>query len=475
MDTIGREAQIKVMKSLYALDKSYFLALTGRRRVGKTFLIDQVYRDRMCFRVTGIQDGNIETQIINFVQKIAEYSHIPIVSIPDNWQQVFILFKTYLKSLPKHKKHIIFIDELPWMATARSGFIQLLAHLWNDYISKQKHFTLVICGSATSWITKKIINDKGGFHNRLTHIITLKPFTLKETKEFLLSKKIKLTDHAIAELYMVMGGIPYYLENIKKSESPTVAIDRMCFSETGILRYEYDNLYKALFHNASNHEAIVKALATVKSGLNRSEIIKKSKVNAGGPYTRAMDDLLLSGFIVEETPYGKRKRGAIYRLADEYSVFFHRFISPNKKASRGIWQLLSQSQKYKIWTGYAFESLCQKHINQIKKALGISKVYTETSSYRYISNKATTGFQIDLLIDRKDKTINLCECKYYDAPIAISSKYAKQLNERKALFRSSTGTKKILFTTIITNQDIVKNEHYKDAVDISVPLSALMK
>jgi len=241
----------------------------------------------------------------------------------------------------------------------------------------------------------------------------------------------------------------------------------------GILRYEYDNLYKALFDKANNHEAIVKALATVKSGLNREEIIKKSKVEAGGPYTRAMDDLLLSGFIVEETPFGRKKRGSIYRLADEYSVFYHRFIHPNKKSSKGIWQLLSQSQKYKIWSGYAFESLCQKHIAQIKKALGITKVYTETSSYRHLGKKTTKGFQIDLLIDRKDKAINLCECKYHDAPIVITTKYAKQLNERKALFRSATETKKSIFTTLICNHDVIKNEHYEDAIDVSIRLGKL--
>ncbi len=475
MEITGRQAQIKAMKALYSLDKSYFLAITGRRRVGKTFLIDQVYQERMCYRVTGIQDGSQEAQILNFVQKLAEYSDMPIVTAPENWQQAFILFKSYLQSLPKNKKHIIFMDELPWMATPRSGFIQLLAHLWNDYLSKEKHFVLVICGSSTSWITKRIVNDKGGFHNRLTHTLALQPFTLKETKEFLLSKKIRLTDHAITELYMIMGGIPYYLENIRKGESPTVAIDRMCFSETGILRHEYDNLYKALFDNAANHEAIVKALATAKSGLTRAEIIKKSKVNAGGPYTRAMDDLLLSGFIVEETPFGRKKRGSIYRLADEYSVFFHRFISSSKKASKGIWQLISQSQKYKIWAGYAFESVCQKHIEAIKKALDISKVYTETASYRHTSQTTATGFQIDLLIDRKDKAINLCECKYHDAPIVINAKYAKQLNERKALFKSATGSKKTLFTTMITNQDIVKNEYYKDAVDTHISITALLK
>lgn len=475
MRITGREAQVKTMKALYKLDRSYFVAVTGRRRVGKTYLIDQVYADRICYRITGIQDGSQSEQILNFIQKLAEYSTIPIVSPPANWQQTFILLKKYLQSLSKNKKQVIFIDELPWIATARSGFIQMLAHLWNDYISKEKHFILVICGSATSWINKKIINDKGGFHNRLTHNIKLKPFTLAETKAFLQSKKIKISDNAIAELYMAIGGIPYYLENIKKGESTSAAINRMCFSDTGILRYEYDNLYKALYDNPANHEAIVKALATVRSGLTRTELIKKSKVEAGGPYTRAMEDLLLSGFIIVEVPYGKKKRGAIYRLTDEYSVFYHRFIKGQKKSDDDVWQLISLSQKYKIWAGYAFESLCFKHISQIKKALGISKVYTETASYRYQSKKTKDGFQIDLIIDRKDKAINLCECKFYDDKIIITSAYAKQLNQRKSLFKSTTDTHKSIFTTLISNQPLQKNEHSIDAIDVFIPLGDLMK
>ena len=420
---IGRTTPIKIMDDLIAKKRSSFVAITGRRRVGKTYLVDQVYGPRFCFSMTGIQDGDQTTQISNFVQKLKEYSQLPIVTPPNNWQEVFQLFKIYLQSLPKTKKHVIFLDELPWIVTAKSGFIQLLAHLWNDYLSKQNHFILVICGSSTSWITQKIINDKGGLHNRIDQNIKVEPFTLEETKLFLEYQKIQLSNMAIAELYMAIGGIPYYLEQIKRGESPTVAIDRICFAQDGRLRNEYDNLYKALFDNSQNHEAIVKALASSKSGLNRQELIKKSKIKAGGPYTRTMEDLILSGFIVEENPYGKKKQGSIYRLVDEYSVFYHKFISKNKKAGKGIWQQLASSQAYKILKGYAFETLCQKHIAQIKQALGISGVYTETSSFRSTSADSD-GFQIDLIIDRKDSAINLCECKYIAAGFKVTKAYA---------------------------------------------------
>lgn len=473
---IGRKSQKKIMERFLSRKKSAFIAITGRRRVGKTYTVEQVYGKYFCLRITGIQDADMQTQINNFTLKIAEYSGLPIITPPNNWQEVFALLKTYLKTLSKNRKQVVFIDELPWVATKRSGFVQLLAHFWNDYLSKEKHFILVICGSATSWITEKIVNDKGGFHNRLDQTIKLKPFTLRETKEFLESKKIRWTDQAISELYMVMGGIPYYLEQLTKGESVNQAIARLCFDENGILNNEYDNLYKALFEHSENHEAIVHALATSHHGLTRKQIITKSKVQEGGPYTRAINDLLVSGFVEEVIPFGRTKRGALYRLVDEYSVFYHKFISKNKKKGKGIWTILYSSQQYKIWTGYAFENLCQRHISEIKDVLGISGIYTEHFSFRkQADSNSISGFQIDLIIDRKDNSINLCECKFYNTEFIINKDYASKLRNRKQNFIKSTKTKKIVFNTLITNYGVVENEHYHDAIDVNLTISDLMQ
>ncbi|HLW62554.1 MAG TPA: ATP-binding protein [Flavobacterium sp.] len=473
---VGRKSQKKIMQGYLERKASAFLAVTGRRRVGKTYLIDQMYGEHFCLRVTGIQNADTATQINNFTQKIAEYSKFPIVTPPNNWQEVFQLLKIYLQNLPTNKKQVLFIDELPWMVTKRSGFIQLLAHLWNDHLSKEKHFILVICGSATSWIANKIVNDKGGFHNRLDQTIKLKPFTLKETKEFLEHKNIQLTDQAIAELYMVMGGIPYYLEKIKKGISVNQIIAELCFDENGILNNEYENLYKALFENSENHEAIVGTLATAHKGLTRKQIISKAKVQEGGPYTRAMNDLLTSGFVEEIAPYGKEKRGAVFRLLDEYSIFYHRFIVKNKKKGKGIWMTLHSSQSYKIWTGYAFENLCLRHISEIKYALGIAGVYTEHYSFNQRAENSTKdGYQIDLIIDRKDDTINLCECKFYNTEFPINKDYASKLRNRKQAFRETTKTKKTIFNTLITSYGAVKNQYYLDQIDVELTVSDLIK
>jgi uncharacterized protein len=471
---ISRKEQNRTIQDTLTANKSAFVAFTGRRRVGKTYLIDQAYGNNMCLQFTGIQNANTKTQIINFVQKIVEQSGTNLFVIPKNWQEVFIILKNHLKTLPKNKKQVIVIDELPWVCTPKSGFLQLLAHLWNDYLSKEKHFILVICGSATSWITQKVLNDKGGLHNRVTQTIHLQPFTLAECKLFFESKKINLTNKAITDLYMTMGGNPFYLENVKKGESSNAAIERMCFTETGILKNEYQNLYQALFENPNNHEAIVQTLALSQKGMSQADLLAKSKVTKGGPFNRAMTDLLLSGFVVEAQPYGKLKRGLVYRLVDEFSIFHHRFIKPNKKSSATIWQTIAASQSYKIWKGFAFESLCLKHIPEIKTALGIKNVYTQVSSFSQKGTAQQDGFQIDVVIDRKDDTINLCECKYYEAPFELDKKQAQILAIKRVQFRDTTKTRKTIFNTLITNQPIKQNEYSLDCVDVHVTIDDIM-
>lgn len=476
MELVGRTSQLKTVEYLLHSPKSEFVAVIGRRRVGKTFFIDKAFQHHFCFRMTGIQDGTLSEQLINFSIKLTEYMKAPFVPPPpDNWQQAFYQLRAYLQSLDTRKKHVIFIDELPWVETPRSRFLKMLAHFWNDFLSKENHFILVICGSATSWITDRVINDRGGLHNRLSQTIRLKPFTLGETKEFLKSRDINLPDQEITKLYMALGGIPYYLENIRKGETAATAIERICFHPEGILKNEYENLYKALFYNYKDHERIIKALSKSQAGLTREALIKSSKVKDGGTFNRTMEDLLLSDFVVEYTPYGKIKRGSLYRVQDEFSIFHNRFIQPNKSYTKGIWQQMAGSQSYKIWTGYAFEAICFKHIDKIKEVLGIAGVLTEISSFRKPTQNGEAGFQIDLIISRKDNAINICEVKYYDGPYKMDAQYANKLRERKQRFIEATKTRAVVFTTLITNLGITRNAHALHAVDAEIELKELMK
>ena len=471
---IGRKKEIQKLQLLLRSKKSEFLAVTGRRRVGKTYLVDTVLGSHFCFSMTGIQNGNTQTQLVNFSIKLAEYMGGDTPSNPKNWQMALLQLKNYLKTLDTTRKQVIFIDELPWVATPRSGFIQMLAHLWNDYLSKERHFVLVICGSSTSWISKKIINDPGGLHNRVTEKIHVYPFKLSETKDFLWDKGIKMTDQEIARVYMSLGGIPYYLENIRKGESFAVAIERMCFAPQGLLRNEYRNLYRALFKNAEIHEELVSVLASMHYGNSRSEIIAKTGKKTSGSYQRALEELIISDFIVETTPFQRKKRGTLYQLIDEYSLFYHRFIKQNRKYTPGMWQQLSESQAYKSWAGYAFENLCHKHISEIKHALGIRAVYTEASHFRIEGRPNQSGVQIDLLIDRKDESINLCEVKFYQGPFSIDRAYYEKLIEKRQRFMEATQTKKQVFITLITNYGLKANRYSREIVDSEVQLKDLM-
>jgi hypothetical protein len=472
---VGRKTEIGTMKRLMNSGRSEFLAVTGRRRVGKTFLIDQVLKPKYCFSMTGIQKASQKKQLVNFGVKLREYSGDKTLGYQQSWQLAFLEFKAYLQTLNKGDKHVIFIDELPWVATPRSGFVQMLAHLWNDYLSKESHFLLVVCGSATSWIAKNVINDPGGLHNRLTEIIHLPPFNLSETHKLLDNNGIKLSDQEIAKVYMALGGIPHYLNNIKRGESSPVAIERICFSPTGLLRNEYENLYKALFKNAEFYQQIISVLAKHPNGMPNDQILKKLGIKGSGTYHRAIKDLIASDFIMETHPYGRKKRGTFYRLIDEFSVFYHRFIAPNRNYSSGIWQQLAASQPYKVWTGYAFESICMRHIDQIKRALGIGSVSTDISSIYVPASDQMNGFQIDLLIDRRDDCINLCEIKFHSGPFTITKEMYHRLIQKRQRFIEYAGIRKQVIYTFITNHGVVQNEYALEIVDAEITLGDILK
>jgi uncharacterized protein len=472
---IGRKKEIEKIERLLSSERSEFLAITGRRRVGKTYLIDSLLGQYYCFSMTGIQNGSTTAQLVNFSVKLAEFNGTSEPKNIENWQIAFLHLKAYLKTLDRDKKQVLFMDELPWVATPKSGFIQMLAHFWNDYLSKEPHFILVICGSASSWITKKIINDTGGLHNRITENIHLYAFTLAETATFLKNKGFQFSLQEVAKIYMTLGGIPFYLEHLRKGESFAVAIERLCFSPMGILHNEYDNLFKALFNNAEVHQHIVATLAAHPYGMTHIEILQKMGMKqATGSYQRAIEELIISDFVIENTAFGKKQRGSTYRLIDEYSIFYHRFIKPNKKYTVGMWQQLAESQSYKIWAGYAFETFCHKHIDTIKQALGIGAVFTEIYSLSLAGSAEAEGLQIDLLIDRKDGCINLCEIKFHSGLFTITKAYYQQLIEKRQRFINHTSTKKQVFLTFITNHGIVPNAYASEIVDAEIRLEQLL-
>ncbi len=476
MKIVGRIEEIEVMRSYLNDEKAHLLAVIGRRRVGKTFLIRETYKKNKVFEMTGLKEADLNHQLINFTLQMNMYfqgdgQHAK----PEGWLMAFNLLTKMVGDELRENKPVVFFDEVPWIASKRSGFTEALAHWWNNWASQQ-NIIVVICGSAASWMLEHVVNAKGGLHNRITKLITLMPFTLAETKEYLEAKQIEISNYQIIQLYLAMGGIPHYLEQIRKGKSAAQNIQEMCFAKDGVLRNEFENLYPALFDNAKNHIKIVKALASRSNGLVRQEIIKTTGMSDSGWVSSILNELKTSGFISTFEPLEKKKKDTLYRLTDEYSLFYLNFIENKTKTSGDDWMRIAQSQEYKIWCGYAFENLCMKHTETIKKALGISGVQTEVNSFVHKKNDTyEKGFQIDMLIDRRDDVINICEMKFYSDEFSISSEYAKNLRTKKEGLKAVTTTNKMIHMTFVTTYGVLGNQNKIDLVDNDLTIDVLFE
>jgi hypothetical protein len=382
----------------------------------------------------------------------------------------------YLAPLIKKTRKVIFFDEFPWLHTPKSGFMPAFENFWNSWASKEKNLVVVICGSAASWMIKKVIDNRGGLHNRLTRRIRLLPFTVAETAAYLKSRKIKLDKYQVLQIYMVMGGIPQYLKEIGPGQSAAQAIDKICFAKDCLLTDEFKNLYYSLFDSAENHIDIIRALAQKTKGLTRGEIIETCKLTSGGYATQLLNELKESGFITPYVPFGKTSKDSIYKLTDEYSLFYIRFIENSKARGEGTWLKFSTGAPWRSWSGLAYENICMKHTDKIKDALGIKNVYSEISAWRYQSKSETEpGAQIDLVIDRADRCINLCEMKFATGPFEITKAYAKELDNKVKIFREHTKTRKALFMTMISTYGVKNAQNYPGLIEQEINMDMLFE
>ena len=474
---IGREAEIKILREALASSSAELIAVYGRRRVGKTYLIRMIYEKELILELTGLNNASYTEQLENFNLTIARAFGLPISSAkPQSWLQAFHILMQLLEPQLRDTKNVFFLDEMPWFDTPKSGFLSAFDHFWNTWACKQKNLVVVICGSAASWMIQNIVKNKGGLHNRITRRMRLMPFNLYETELFLQNQFVHLDRYQLLQLYMTTGGIPHYLKDVRRGESVTQAIDRMCFTDDGLLSDEFKNLYAALFGSSEKHECIVKALANKPNGMTRNEILKACPLSSGGTLTRLLEELSESGFISENNPFNHTNRDIIYKLSDEYSLFYVKFIEGSKAFGEGTWQSKVVGSSWKSWSGLAFENIVLKHIPQIKKALGISGVYTEQSAWRYTPKDETEkGTQIDLLIDRQDMCINLFEIKYSLTEFTIEKKYAEELNLKRRIFLSKTGTKKTVFITMLATFGVKENGHYLSTVQNQLTMDVLFE
>ncbi|MAT53524.1 MAG: ATPase [Saprospirales bacterium] len=451
---VGRQREVSKLKAYANSDKSEFVAIYGRRRVGKTYLVRECFAGQFAFQVTGLNNGSMRDQLAEFHAALQLYSPKEMAIRPfDSWLEAFRQLTRVLESQASMGKKVVFLDELPWMDTPKSRFLMGLEHFWNSWASARRDILLIVCGSAASWMIKNLLNNKGGLHNRVTGRIKLEPFSLAETEEFLRYKQSALDRYQIIQLYMTLGGIPFYLDQVEPGKSAVQNINNLCFEKNAPLRSEYDNVYASLFKLSERHKAVVEALATKRKGLVRSEISLLSGISNGGGLTRILKELEESSFIRTYRSFGKKQQDTLYQLVDLYSLFYLNFIRNTSPDDENFWINAMESAKYRAWSGYAFEMVCLHHVKQIKKALGISGV--QTSIYSWHSKDA----QVDLVIDRKDQVVNLCEMKFSLYPFSITREYADKLRNKIAAFKMATKTRKSIFITMVTTFGLMQTPY----------------
>lgn len=460
---VGRYKEKSILQEALISSEAEMIAVVGRRRVGKTFLVRTVY-SKIDFELIGVPKASLGEQLQHFSIQLKpllpDVDHYPR---PSSWLEAFNLLKVVLEKQEHTGKQILFFDELPWLASPRSGFLEALGYFWNSWASKS-NVIVVISGSAASWMIRKVIHHKGGLHNRITRIIYLSPFTLSETEEYLISRSINLDRYQILLLYMCMGGVPHYLKEIRQGMSAIQLINKICFSVQGLLFDEFDKLYPSLFDRPQHHIAVVRALASKAKGMSHAEIAHHSGVSSGGTLSTILDELIQSGFISGNSPLQKKKKDTLFRLTDQYSLFYLRFIEGH--SGREVKDhTFFQTQQWITWTGYAFENVALSHVGQIKESLQVGGMYSTQGSYILKAREDQPGIQLDFLIDRSDQAINICEAKYYNTEYEVSAAEAKQLRSKIAVFRAESKTRKHVFLTLVTTYGLKANKHSIGLID----------
>lgn len=484
---IGRKAEQQILGDAFNSGKAEFIAVYGRRRIGKTYLVENFFSAKPClyFSITGLHKGTLKQQLSLFSGNMSEVFFAGMgvqIESPTSWLHAFEMLTNTINTWAKQKRVVLFFDELPWLASKKSGFKNALDYYWNTKWSKDERIILIVCGSAASWMIRNIIHDQGGLHNRVTLQLPLYPFSLEETQAFLTYNGVRLNQHQVLELYMALGGVPHYLQKVKGGLSAAQAISALCFTRNGQLFDEFDKLFSSLFDHAAAYIELIKIIASKRHGMMRKELEVKAKLSvAGGTLTERLTALAQAGFIRGFVPLGYTERGVCYKLIDEYCLFYLSWVYPVKKQLESMvepdyWVAKVNTPAWRSWSGYAFEAVCLKHVTQIKKALYIPPGALSGAWYYQSSEKSTTqGAQIDLLFDRDDGVITLCEIKYCKTPFEIDRQYAAVLQKKLSVFKERTGTAKQLFLSMIAAEDLHKNKYSVELITSTATLDDLFQ
>lgn len=478
---IGRLQEVAELTRLYEGKNAELVAIYGRRRVGKTYLVDEVFRDKITFRHAGLSpvelSENKEMRPMQMQLKAFYYSLLQHgmkkSHCPKDWLEAFFMLEMYLRDIDDGSRQLIFLDELPWMDTPKSGFITGFEGFWNSWACHRHNVMVVICGSANSWMRDKLINNHGGLYGRVTYEIKLEPFNLKENEEYLISKGVNLSRYDVIQSYMMVGGIPYYLNYFQRGKSMAQIVDDLFFAKNAKLKDEYDKLFASIFTNPEQMKKIIKVLNGRSAGYTRKEISNQTGITDGGGLGEALKALIASDFIIKYIPFGFNKREEHYKLIDPFCIFYLRFIRSQKELDSDFWKDNLNSGAVSAWRGYAFENVCFNHISQIKNALGISGVYSEQSSW-YRREDGAEGTQIDMIISRRDNVVNMCEIKYYGSEFTVDKEYDMKLRDRREILSEMVPRKAVIHSTLITTFGIKYNE-YRWVFDNVITMDDLFK
>jgi hypothetical protein len=467
---IARQQEQLALREVMTSKSAELVAIYGRRR--------EFFGAAIAFELTGSHAASMSAQLFAFATALGRASDAAAPRAPPRtWSEAFVQLEHYLGATRRGKtKRVVFLDELPWLATRRSGFLTAFEHFWNSWASAQPWLVVVICGSSASWMLSKVVAQRGGLYNRVTRRLRLDPFSLAEAGEYLRARNVDFGPDQILELYMAFGGVAHYLNQARPGQSAAQAIERACFARDGMLRNEFSNLYAALFEHADKHEAVVRALAKKRGGMTRDDLLVKAGIDSGGTASKVLSELEESGFIARRVALGHTQRDSLYYLSDHYSLFYLFWIEKSRSTSSGTWMRERVGPRHTAWSGLAFEAVCHTHIHAIKHALGISGIQTEEAPWWHRPDASgEDGAQIDLVIDRADRSINLCEMKYWTGEFVVDKAYAKNLDRKRDVFRRVTRTRKAIFWTLVTTHGVRNNEHTQRIGLQAVTLAALMQ
>jgi AAA+ ATPase superfamily predicted ATPase len=460
---VGRKQEIEELERLYGSNRAEFVAIYGRRRVGKTFLIKQTFKDRFTFQHTGVspvdqqdEKNRMKTQLESFFYSMLNQG-LEGYKQPKTWMEAFFLLTQLLQKLDNGQRMVIFFDELPWMDTPRSGFLSAFEGFWNGWCNGRDNVMLVVCGSATSWMLSNLSRNKGGLYGRLTDEIKVSPFTLKECEEYFEHEDIELSRYDIVQSHMVFGGIPYYLSYFRKGYSFEQLTDMILFGNKPRLKDEFNRLFRAIFTNAEDCKKIIRHLAKRNYGYTREEIASATGLPLGGGLSDTLTALAESDFILRYSPYGKGT-GEYYKIIDNFCLFWLKHVEPHQEDAT-FFNDNCASDVMKGWHGVAFEQVCWQHIQQIKRALGIEGVKTSVSTWNVKGNETKTGAQVDLLIMRDDNIVNLCEMKFSGSPYTIDKEEEAKMLHRVDLLKETLSPKQKVHLTLITTYGLLPGKH----------------